>query len=80
MDEDPSWDAEDEKPIVQKAYSWLQMDQWGEAWEGFGEKSKELKKKIEVLSESLSREEMERKILDIFDEAFEFFKDAQMSI
>ncbi|XP_074596312.1 uncharacterized protein LOC141851463 [Brevipalpus obovatus] len=80
MDEDPYWDAEDEKPIVQKAHSWLMMDEFGKSWEGFGGKAEELKNKIKNLPEDLSGEDLEQKILNIYDEAFTFFKDAQVSM
>ncbi|XP_074601803.1 uncharacterized protein LOC141855599 [Brevipalpus obovatus] len=75
MKADPFMDVESEKPIVQKAHTWLQLDKWGKAWPGFKEKSEELKKKVEAIPENSDNFYM--KIVNIYDQAYDFYESLQ---
>lgn len=60
------WVVEDERPIVQKAYLWLQIDEFGKSWKGFKEKAEQLKRKIEAVP--LNQRTIERDLMLIRDE------------
>lgn len=78
MKADAFFEADSEKPIVQKAHTWLQLDKWAQVWVGFREKSEELKKKVEAIPENSSNFYMD--IVGIYDQAYDFYESLQEQI